>query len=642
SFAKELYGDTDPFGETLNIGASGNTFPLKVTGILKDLPSNTEFNFEYLIPYQFVDNLQGGLEANWGNNSVYSYVKIKEGADIQSVNDQIKDVARKNRDKSKHIDIFLYPLTEMRLYSKFENGVVAGGRIEIIRMLGILGVCLVAIACINFINLSTARAKRRAKEVAIRKVIGAFKASLIAQFLCESVLVAIGAGIISILAAYLLLPSFSDLIKQPLTLNLLEPTFWSIIVSSILFIGILAGVYPALVLSSFKPVKILKGMKVSAANKSLMRNALVVLQFGFAVTLIISATVIHRQINFVQNRDAGYAKDNLVYQYMTGDFSKNYSAYKNELMQSGLAEAVTKTSSPITERWSNTTSIGWNRKDPQLNILFERFYIDENISSTAKLTILEGRDMDLSRYPTDSTAVIINESAAKAMNFSNAIGEIITDNGQEWHVVGVMKDFILTSPFHKVEPVLVFSCKGDWAFNVIHIRLNSSQNTQENLAKLSELSKKYNPDYPFEYYFVDVEYERKFASLKSTQLITDIFSTVAILIAGLGLLGLSTYMIEVREKEIGVRKVMGGSVWSITKLLSLTSLKPILIAIILFSPLGWWAMNWWLSSYAYRVSVGAGTLVFAGLAVVAIALLITTFQTVRAAQANPVNTLRNE
>jgi putative ABC transport system permease protein len=644
SFAQELFGTVDPFGETLNIGSSGNTFPLKITGILKNLPTNTAFNFDYLIPWKFVEDLQGGRDTNWGNNSVSSYVKIREGADIESVNDQIKDVARKGRAESKNIDIFLYPLTKMRLYSKFENGVPAGGRIEIIRMVAILGICLVAIACINFINLSTARAQRRAKEVAVRKVIGAFKYSLIGQFLSESVLTAICAGVISVGAAYLLLPDFSNLVKQPLEMNMANPFLWMIGTVFIFFIGLLAGAYPAFYLSSFGAVKILKGAKISGMNKSLLRNALVVLQFGFAVVLIISATVIHRQINFVQQRDAGYAKDNLVYQYMTGDLSKNYTSYKNELIQSGLAEAVTKTSSPITERWSNTTSIGWKDKDPQLNILFERFYIDDNISSTAKLTIAEGRDMDLNRYSTDSTAVIINESAAKAMGFKQPIGEIITDNGQDWHVVGVMKDFILTSPFQKVEPLLMFGCKGSWAFNVIHIRLNSSGagGPQENIARLSALSKKYNPDYPFEYYFVDAEYDRKFASLKATQLITNIFSAVAILIAGLGLLGLSTYMIEVREKEIGIRKVMGGSVWSITRLLSFTSLKPILIAIALFSPLGWWAMNWWLSSYAYRISIGAVTLFLAGAGVILVALCITTIQTIRAAQANPVNTLRSE
>lgn len=641
-FAKELFGDKDPFGETLNIGASGNTFPLKITGILKDLPTNTDFKFDYLIPFHFVDQLQGGMERNWGNNSVASYIKLKAGSNLESVNQQIKDIAKKNREQSKNIDIFLYPLTQMRLYSKFENGIPSGGRIEIIRMLAILGTCLVVIACINFINLSTARAQRRAKEVAVRKVSGAFRFSLVAQFLCESILTAAAAGIVSVGVAYLVLPLFSNLIQQPLKLDIASPIVWGVGLVFTIIIGALAGVYPALYISSFQPVKILKGMKLSASTRSITRNFLVVIQFGFAVMLVISAIVIQRQINFVQNRDTGYSKDHLLYQYMTGDLSKNYLAYKNELLQSGIAESVTKTSAPITERWSNTSSIGWNGKDPQANILFERFYMDEHISSTAKLTLVEGRDMDLNRYPSDSTAVIINETSAKAMGFQQPIGELITDNGQEWHVVGVVKDFVLTSPFQKVEPLLLFGCKGDWAFNVIHIRLNANDNAQQSIAKLSEFAKKYNPEYPFEYHFVDVEYENKFANLRTTQLITNIFSAIAIIIAGLGLLGLSTYMIEVREKEIGIRKVMGGSVASITRLLTMTSLKPILIAILLFSPFGWMSMKWWLNSYAYRVELNIGTIAYAALTIVVISITIISVQVIKAAKANPVLTLRNE
>jgi putative ABC transport system permease protein len=639
--ARELFSDKDPFGETLSIGASGNSFELKVTGILKDLPSNTDFSFDYLIPYSFVESLSG-KDTHWGNNSVYSFVKLKEGVDINTFNNEVKDIVKKNHKDAEHLEVFLYPLTKMRLYARFENGVPSGGRIEIIRMLAILGVFLIAIACINFINLSTARAQRRSKEVAIRKVAGAFKYSLVAQFLCESILIALVAGLISLVAVYFSLPAFNNLVQQQLSLNLTSINFWIVGFLFIISIGLLAGSYPALFLSSFRPVRILKGMNLTTSNRSLLRTILVVFQFGFAVQLIISAIVINRQITYVQNRDTGYSKDNLVYQYMTGDIGKNYAAYKNELINSGVAQAVTKTSSPITDRWSNTTSIGWKGKDPQTKILFERFYIDENISTTAGVTVLQGRDMDLTQFPSDSTAVILNETAAKAMGFTQPIGELITDNNQEWHVVGVIKDFILTSPYQKVEPLLLFGCEGDWAFNVVHIKLNPSNTTQQNIAKLSELSSKYNPDYPFEYNFVDVEYQRKFSNLETTRTITMLFSSIAIIIAGLGLLGLSTYMIEVRLKEIGIRKVMGGSVFNITKLLSLSSLKPIFIAIIIFSPVGWYAMNWWLSSFAYRISLDGWVFIFAALSIIAIALSITITQTIRAARINPVETLRND
>jgi putative ABC transport system permease protein len=345
TFARQLFGEQDPFGQTLSIGSSGQSYELKVTGILQDLPSNTDFHFEYLIPFQFMEGLQGGREINWRNNSVESYIKLKHGSDVGSVNEQIKDIAKKNEKESAHIEIFLYPLTKMRLYSKFENGVPAGGRIEIIRMLAILGACLIAIACINFINLSTARAQRRSKEVAVRKVAGAFRYSLVVQFLCESILTALFAGLLSLVAVRLALPFFNNLVGQQLVLDITSLSFWAGGIVFVIVIGLMAGSYPALYVSAFRPMLILKGIS-SSSGKSLLRSILVVAQFGFAITLIISAIVIHKQINYLQNRDAGYAKENLVYQYMTGDFGKNYVAYKNELIQSGVATAVTKTSSP--------------------------------------------------------------------------------------------------------------------------------------------------------------------------------------------------------------------------------------------------------------------------------------------------------
>ncbi len=641
-FANELFGDRDPFGETLSIGASGNSFSLKVTGIMKDLPPNTDFDFEYLIPFQFVEGLQGGREENWSNNSVSSFIKLKKGTDIISFNKEVKDIVKKNRKDIEHQEVFLYPLTKMRLYARFQNGVASGGRIEIIRMLIILGCMLVAIACINFINLTTARAQKRSKEVAIRKVTGAVRQSLVFQFLCESTLVALFAGIFSLLVVALVLPAFGNMVRQPLELDVSNINFWLGGLVFILALGFLAGSYPALYLSAFHPIRILKGLKVATSSRSLMRTILVVIQFGFATTLIIATMVVHKQITFVQNREAGYAKDHLVYQYLTGDFSKNYAVYKNELIASGLATAVTKTSSPITVRWSNTTGIEWNGKDPQIKILFERFYVDENFSTTAQLNVLQGRDMNLALYPSDSTAALLNESAAKAMGFVDPIGEVIRDNGQDWHVIGVVKDFVLTSPFQKVEPLILFGCHGSWAFNVIHIKLNPFYTTQESITRLEALSKKYNPSYPFEYTFVDSEYARKFEGLEATRKITLLFSSIAIFIAGLGLLGLSTYLIEVRTKEIGIRKVMGGSIISITKLLSWTTLKPILIAIVLFSPLAWIAMNRWLSTYAYRISMNVWILVASGLSIILVALAIVSIQTVQAARANPVDSLRDE
>lgn len=641
SYAKQLFGDREAFGESITISSSGANFPFTVTGILKDLPSNTDFNFEFLIPFQFLESLNGKDEY-WLNNSVKTFVKIKKGSDIESLNSEIKDIKKKHTSGGDDTEVFLYAFVKNHLYSKFENGVPAGGRIEIVRMLGILGICLLVIACINFINLSTARAQRRAKEVAVRKVSGAFKRSLVFQFLSESFLITFCAGVLSLLAVYIVLPFFNILVKQQLTLDLHSSGFWIAALILLIVVGILAGGYPALYLSSFQPIGILKGFTITSSGKNTLRTILVVFQFGFAITLIVSTLVVRKQIEFVQNRDIGYAKDHLIYHSLTGDLGKNYLAYRNELLQSGAAASVTKTSSPVTQRLSSTTGIYWNGKDPQNKTNFERFFIDENISTTVGFIIIDGRDMDLQKFPSDSSAVILNETAVKVMDFKNPIGEIIVDSDREYHVIGVINDFILTSPYQKVEPMVLLGSRTQWAFNTIHIKLNPNNSTQENVARLSKIFSKYNPEYPFEYHFVDVEYEQKFSDMKSTLTITTLFTSIAIFIACLGLLGLSVYMTESRIKEIGIRKVLGGSVLSITKLLSMSSLKPILIAIVLFSPLAWFAMNWWLNSFAYRVSVNLWIFLAAALSILLIALLTISTQTIRAAGTNPVKSLRNE
>lgn len=638
SFAKKLFGDKEAFGEILTIGLYGETFPFTISGILKDLPPNTDFTFEYLIPWQFLESA-GEKDESWGNNSVATLVKIEDGIDINSLNLKIKDIRKNHTNNTSDAEIFLYEQSRMHLYSRFENGISSGGRIDIVRMLTILGVVLIIIACINFINLSTARAQKRSKEVAVRKVTGAYRTSLVIQFLFESIMLASAAGIISLGIVYLLLPSFNTLVEQRLSLDFSNTYFWLILVGGIFAVGILAGSYPALYVSSFRPVQILKGERMISGRRNILRSLLVIFQFGFAVMMIISVIVIHKQINFVQARDNGYAKENLIYHFITGDIEKNYIAYKDEMIRSGIATSVTKTSSPITDRLSNTGGIKWRGKDPEDKTNIERFFIDEDIVGTMGISILQGRDMDLARFPSDSSAVLLNETAVALMGFKDPVGEIIHD-GWDWHVIGVIKDFILTSPHQKVEPMVLQGSRG-W-FDVIHIRLNPARDTRQNIAGLQNIFTKYNPEYPFEYYFVDEEYKQKFVDLEKTLTITTVFSSIAIFVACLGLLGLSTYMIESRVKEIGIRKVLGGSVISITKLLSARSLRPILIAILIFSPVAWLSMNWWLQSFAYRIAMDLWIFVVGGVAILLIALITIGVQTISAANANPVSSLRKE
>lgn len=640
SFARQLFGDKEAFGESLTISESGFRFEFTVSGILKDLPTNTDFKFDYLISFKFLESL-GEEDTFWGNNSVTTLVKLEHGTDYISVNDQIKDIEKNHYADGQHIEIFLYPLTKMRLYSRFENGVAAGGRIEIMRLLGILGIFLVIIACINFINLCTARAQRRSKEVAIRKVTGAFRFSLTIQFLCESILIALFAGVLSIVACYCLLPLFRELVEQHIPLELNNINFWGFFVGLIIFVGLLAGIYPALYLSSFHPIRILKGMNVNAGRNTL-RSALMVFQFGFALTMIISSLVVNRQIDFVQKRDAGYSSDNLIHLPLSGDLNKNFQAFTNELIQQRAALSITKTSAPITEQWSGTTEMKWNGKEPHENSDIERIYVDEHMVITAGLTLVQGRDMDLKRFPSDSTAVLLNETALEVMGFENPIGETIVDAGREWHVIGVVKDFVFTSPFRKIEPIVLFGSKSKWHLNVVYIKLNPENHVQDNLTTVSDVSKKYNPDYPFEYHFADIEYQQKFDNVNATLKLTALFTSVAIFIACLGLFGMSIYVTEGRMKEIGIRKVMGGTAFSITRLLSFSSLRPIVISIILFTPISWICMSWWLRSFAYRTELSVWVFVAAAFCILLISIMTIGSQTILAARVNPVVILRSE
>lgn len=640
-FATDLFGDREALGETLTIEQSGYAFDFTVTGILQDLPHNTDFKFDYLLPFTFLESI-GEKNDFWGNNSVTNLVKVKAGANINTLNLQIKDLVKKNYAAGQHIEIYLYPLTKMRLYSGFENGVPSGGRIEIMRLLGLLGIFLLVIACINFINLYTARAQRRSKEIAVRKVTGAVRLSLMLQFLFEAILISFCAGVIAVALCYLLIPPFTQLIGENIQVDLVNPQLWVLAGIVILVVGFLSGSYPALYLSSFQPIRILKGMGIGLSGKNSLRSTLVVFQFGFALTLIVSALVIRKQIMFVQNREPGYSTANLIRVPISDDLSKNYHAFSQELMQKGAAVSLTKASAPITEQWSATTEMKWRGKNPQEKTDMQRIYVDQGIVTTAGLVVVHGRDMDLEKYPSDSTAVLINETALSVMGFDNPIGEIIVDAGREWHVVGVVRDFVFTSPFQRIEPILLFGSAWKNALNVVYIKLNSANNIQDNIEALAKASHKYNPDYPFQYHFADLEYQRKFDGINSTLRLTSLFTAVAIFIACLGLFGLAIFTSESRRKEIGIRKVMGGSVLSITQLLSYSALKPIFISILLFTPLSWFSINWWLESFAYRTSIDVSVFIVSALSLLSIALITISTQTIRAARINPANSLRAE
>jgi ABC-type antimicrobial peptide transport system permease subunit len=465
---------------------------------------------------------------------------------------------------------------------------------------------------------------------------------LISQFLGESILIAFLAGFIALILVQLCLPAFNSLTTKQLVVEYGNMYFWFAFIGFILFTGIIAGSYPAFFLSSFQPVKVLKGSFKKVNTLVTPRKVLVVLQFTFAIAMIICTIIIEQQIRYAQERESGYNKNNLVYVPLAGDMGKNFGLIKNDLIGKGIATAVTQTSAPITEGW-NSGGAYWQGKPANDRTEFNFFDVDDAITKTVGLTLLNGRDFDLKNYPTDSSAVLINEAAAKVMGFKQPLGQII-DTGAwntNWHVIGVVKNFILQSPYEPIKPMIIQGPKANW-FNVIHVKFNDANSTASNLAAMEKVFKEYNPDYPFNYYFVDEKYAAKFSDEKTTGTLTAFFAGLTIFISCLGLFGLATYMAENRIKEIGVRKVLGASVTSITTLLSKDFVKLVIISILIASPVAWWSMGKWLSDYTYRINISVWVFLAAGLIAIVISLMTVSYQAIKAAIANPVKSLRTE
>jgi ABC-type antimicrobial peptide transport system permease subunit len=539
--------------------------------------------------------------------------------------------------------VFSYPVSKTYLYGKNDNGQLVAGRIETVRLFGVIAAFILLIACINFMNLSTARSEKRAKEVGIRKAVGAQKFSLIAQFIGESILLALLAAIIAILIVQLVLPSYNSLVNKQLYLDWSNVNFWLELLAFIIFTGVIAGSYPAFFLSSFKPVKVLKGTFRAAHAVINPRKVLVVLQFTFAIILIISTIVIVHQINYAQERESGYNKNNIIYTFIQGDIAKNYEVIKQSLLDNGAAAGVTKSMSPVTQTWNDSWGFSWEgstEDDKKLD--FIRFSTDGDFMKVMGTTLVEGRDIDLKNYPGDSTAIMVNETAIKRMHLKEpVIGKYIMSSDTKMQIVGVVKDFILGSPYEPVSPLMINGPGTGW-FNIIHIKLNPAQPVPADLKLAEQVFKQYNPQYPFNYRFVDEEYAKKFEDTQRTATLAALFAGLTIIISCLGLFGLAAYMAENRIKEIGVRKVLGASVMDITTLLSKDFLLLVIISFVVASPVAWYAMKQWLLNYTYRVSIEWWVFAGAGIIAILISLLTVSFQSIKAAIANPVKSLRTE
>ena len=634
--AKKIFGNEDAMDKVIKIENDQN---FKVTGILKDLPNNTEFNFEYLLSYEF-NTSNHYIDSDWTNISIQTFAMLKPSTSLDRANANIKDIIRHHSGGRARTTEFLYPVSRSRLYSNFENGIAVGGRIERVRIFSLIAVFILLIACINFMNLSTARSEKRAREVGVRKVAGALKRSLVVQFFTESILMAFISGILAIMIVQLCLPAFNTLVEKQLFIDYSNTNSWMVASGFILLTGLLAGSYPAFFLSSFKPAHVLKGAFKKVNALVTPRKILVVLQFTFAIALTICTIVVEKQVKYAQSREVGYDKNNLGYVFIQGDIGKNYDLIKNELLSSGVAASISKTQAPLTQNWSSGISINWQGKDPNEKIQINRYTEDADLVKTAGMHLVKGRDIDIKNYPSDSTACLISESAVKAMGFKDPIGQIIFDDPDAWHVVGVIKDFILESPYEPIKPFMVKGPK--YGGNAIHIKFGKSNSIAQNLASTEKIFKKYNSSYPFEFHFIDQEYAKKFGDEKLTGTLASLFAILTIFISCLGLFGLAAYMSANRIKEIGVRKVLGASVTNITTMLSKDFVKLVAIALLIASPLSWLTMNEWLRGYDYRINISWWIFIVAGSLAIFIALVTVSFQSIKAALANPVRSLRTE
>jgi putative ABC transport system permease protein len=645
SVAKTYFGDADPMGKVMQIDKN---YVVKVTGVYEDLPANSTLaNISFMAPWELYSKYEDwfkNMSDPWRPNAFQIYVQLNDNADIAKASYRIKDAKLKNVNselQKKKPALFLHPMAKWHLYSEFKNGVNTGGRITYVWLFATIGIFVLLLACINFMNLSTARSEKRAKEVGIRKAIGSMRVQLIGQFMSEAVLMTVFSLVLALILAQLVLPFFNEMADKKMAFPWNKPYFWIAGIGFSLLTAVVAGSYPALYLSSFKPVKVLKGSFKAGKLAIIPRKVLVVVQFTVSVVLIIGTITVFRQIQFAKNRPVGYESNGLISSFMLGSaINDHFDAVKTELVRNGAIVEMAKSESPLTETWNSTSGIKWKGKDPNLSTDFPVVGAGFDYGKTIGWEISAGRDFK-QELATDSTAAILNEAAVQFMGLKNPVGEIIDWNGQQLQVIGVVKNMIMRSPYDPVRPILYFLGSNTGGGCMI-MKLNPNKPAGESLAKIETVFKKFNPEQPFEYQFVDEAYAGKFSNEQRVGKLAGSFALLAILISCLGIFGLASFVAEQRTKEIGVRKVLGASVFNCWKLLSKDFLWLVCISLLIATPLGWYFMNGWLQNFEYRAPVSWWVFAIAGFSALIITLVTVSFQSIKAAMMNPVKSLRSE
>ena len=572
-----------------------------------------------------------------------AFAEVNNNENIDKVSAKIKmaSMVHKNAATDGKEELVLQPMDKWRLYSEFKNGKATGGRIQFIWLFSIIGVFVLLLACINFMNLSTARSEKRAKEVGIRKTVGSERKQLISQFLSESVLVAFVSLVLSILLVILLMPLFNKLADKDISLPWSNGIFWSLIFVFTFITGIVSGSYPAFYLSKFEPIKVLKGTFRAGRFASLPRKILVVIQFTFSIALIIGTIIVFKQIQYAKNRPVNYKSEGLISINMsTPDLYGHYDAIRNDLLSTGVVDDMAESSSPTTGVWSNQIGFNWQGKDPNTLPVFGTIAVTRDFGKTIGWKIKEGRDFSKD-FATDSVAMILNESGVKQVGMKqDIVGQTIKFNDKNYTVIGVIKDMIMESPYAPVKPT-VFFYNPNWA-SIITVSIKPGISVRGALSKIQAVFKKYNPSAPFDYTFNDEDYAKKFSDEQRIGDLATFFTILAVFISCLGLFGLASFVAEQRKKEIGVRKVLGASVFNLWKMLSREFALLVIISCFIAIPLAWYYLHQWIIQYDYRTDISWWVFFISGAGAFVVTILTVSFQAIKAAIANPVKSLRTE
>jgi putative ABC transport system permease protein len=655
SAAKALFDDEDPLNKVIRID---NQMDVKVTGVYDDLPSNTEFkNLNFISTWDLLMTNNKWMEDSkdkWGNSSYLMYVQLQPNTTFDGVSAMIKNAKQDNvsdEQKKFNFKVFLNPMSRWHLYSEWQNGINTGGRIQYVWMFGIIGAFVLFLTCINFMNLATARSEKRSKEVGIRKAIGSVRSQLIKQFLCESFLIVSIAFVLALLLVTVSLPWFNKVSDKEMVMIWGNGYFWLTSLVFIIITSLVSGSYPAFYLSSFNPVQVLKGSLRVGRFATLPRKVLVVLQFTVSIVLIIGTIIVYRQIQHAKNRPVGYNRQGLLYvPIKSRDLLQKYDIIERQLKNEGVVSEMARSSSPTTAVWSNNDGLEWKNKDPNKVEGFGTVWITPDYGKTVGWQFKEGRDYSRD-FATDSVSsasdkgivhsIIVNEAAVRYMELKKPVGEIIKWNDYPFRIIGVIKDMVMESPFEPVKQTM-YLVYYDEASAGILIRINPKTSVSEAIAKIESAFKKLVPTVPFDYKFVDSEYATKFAAEERIGSLASFFASLAILISCLGLFGLASFVAEKRTKEIGIRKVLGASIYNLWQMLSKEFVVLVLIACLIAVPLAYYFLHQWLQKYEYRTAISWWVFIVAIGGALLITLLTVSFQAIKAAIANPVKSLRSE